>query len=302
MNFIKIKKSKWSIFLLFCIRILSPIFVELGLRKSKNFWGIIYDSRTKQPLDPVMVKLVSAGNKKEVQNCITDMSGRYGFLANPGKYKIIPKKSNYIFPSKIATAESDGIFENIYHGDFFEVLGESDCIAPNIPMDSVAKDWNQEAKLKYTHTYPNLQYFVRILLSSFFWISFILDAAFLALNFFKNFSVSFGWQFKLLVVYFFIFFLNWILPEIRLWGQVSLGKNREPLEGILLEVLILNFPDTVLTKTITNSEGKFFLRVNPGKYILRFSILEENGNLQELGQVNATAHFESVLNNSYYLD
>ncbi|MCX6797080.1 MAG: carboxypeptidase-like regulatory domain-containing protein [Candidatus Doudnabacteria bacterium] len=298
----RIKRSKWSDFYIFLTRRLGSVFVVLGLRKTRKFWGIIYDSKTRQPLDPVMVKLVSAGNNRESQNCITDMAGRYGFLVDPGKYKIIPKKSNYIFPSQIIPGSSDGVFTDLYHGEFFGISGESDVVAPNIPMDPAEADWNQNAKLKYVNTYPNIKYFFKLLIGTAFWLGFILDIIFLVKDFIKNSTISNYWLVVLMAGYLVLFFLNKAVPQMRLWGRVKINKSQEPLEGILLEVASFNWPDSVLAKTKTNSEGKFFLRVNPGKYLLRFKFLKDNGETEELGQITAIARKEAVINSTYYLD
>src|SRR3989338_2240299 len=99
--------------------ILNPFLVFFQLREKREFWGVVYDSVSKQPLDPVKVSLVYADTGKLEGACITDLEGRYGFLARPGKFKILVQRTNYAFPSKNASGDKDGIYTHLYHGEFF---------------------------------------------------------------------------------------------------------------------------------------------------------------------------------------
>ncbi len=127
-------------------RLWSLLMSALGLKKKIRKWGVIYDSVTKRPLDPVYVSLQTVEGK-EVASCITDIDGRYGFLVEPGKYRIIPKKTNYSFPSlKMVGKTRDEIYLDLYFGYVFEIASTGDVIAKNIPMDPLTFDWNEFAK------------------------------------------------------------------------------------------------------------------------------------------------------------
>ncbi len=65
------------------IRIWTIIPTLMGYKRRKRPWGTVYDSVTKQPLDPVYVTLFGA-DKKEVTTSITDIDGRYGFFVPAG--------------------------------------------------------------------------------------------------------------------------------------------------------------------------------------------------------------------------
>ena len=96
-----LKKKYFSAFWRNIFFALNRLLVALSLKNSRQYWGIVYDSVNKQPLDPAIVKLLYVDGR-EVETCVTDMAGRYGFLARPGKFKIFTKKSNYLFPSQFA--------------------------------------------------------------------------------------------------------------------------------------------------------------------------------------------------------
>ena len=135
----------FSEFFLTFFRLWSLFLSALGIRKRRQPWGTVYDSVTKQPLDPAYVVLYDKmGN--EVATSITDLDGRYGFLVPPGMYKMVAKKTNYIAPSlHLYGKERDELYDNLYFGEEIE-LGTNKAIARNIPMDPQGFDWNEFAK------------------------------------------------------------------------------------------------------------------------------------------------------------
>lgn len=134
-----------STIILYLSRLWSFFLVLLGFRRRTQPWGTVYDSVTKQPLDPAYVVLEDL-NGKEVATSITDLDGRFGFLVAPGVYRMIANKTNYIAPSqKLAGKEKDALYNNLYFGEVI-TLGKDETITKNIPMDAEAFDWNEFAK------------------------------------------------------------------------------------------------------------------------------------------------------------
>lgn len=291
MENLKIKKSYTHIFKQFILRWLNFLLTSLSLRKSRKFWGVVYDSASKQPLDPVIVKLLYAQSGEPVQTCVTDLAGRYGFLAQPGKFKIFAKKSNYLFPSKRVSGNNDGIFTDVYKGEFFELYNESEVIGPNIPMDAIKSDWNQQAKLKILNNYPFIKLFFRRFVSVIFWFGFILCLVFVFNDFFVsyNFKIS-GWSQYLLLLYLGLLVLNSVVPEIRLWGKVIDLSNKKLLSKVSFELSNPEIESVVLAKAVSQEDGRFLLRANPGKYILRVSYKNA------LAKIPVRVHSEGVVN------
>ena len=130
------------------VRLWGLLMTALGLRKRNKPWGTVYDSITKQPLDPAYVVLQDLqGN--EVATSITDLDGRYGFLLSPGTYKIIANKTNYIFPSvKLFGKTQDELYNDLYFGDVINISEEGGIIGKNIPLDPIKFDWNEFEKNK----------------------------------------------------------------------------------------------------------------------------------------------------------
>jgi hypothetical protein len=243
--------------------------VFIQLKKPKEFWGIVYDSISKQPLDPVKVILVYEDTGKVEGECITDLGGRYGFLARPGRFKLFPQKSNYSFPSKIVNRDHDLIYYNIYRGEFFEIKGESDVIAPNIPMDPLKEDWNQTAKQKILQKPYYKQWLLEIFISLVFW-SILLYLIYYTYQ--SNFSSLLSIPF--LILYLLIFIFASLIPETRLWGRVLQAKTALPISRVSLVLTRPTFKNIRFGMAVTHTDGKFFLRANPGKYNLEFYDLD----------------------------
>ncbi len=127
-------------------RLWSLILVAFGIKRKANPWGTVYDSVTKQPIDPAYVVLYGADGK-EIATSITDIEGRYGFAVPPGTYTIVANKTNYVFPSvKLAGKSEDELYNNLYFGGQIVVEKDGEIIGKNIPMDAIGFDWNEYAK------------------------------------------------------------------------------------------------------------------------------------------------------------
>ena len=247
-----------------------------SLRQGEKYWGVVYDSVSKQPLDPAIIKLLYVDGS-EVETRVTDMEGRYGFLAKPGKFKIFAKKTNYTFPSKYAAGESDGIYEDLYHGEFFELYGDYEVVAPNIPMDPQHIDWNQQAKTAIVNSRPYLKKFFKSLVAIIFWFGLIWAGFRLwqgrpGLDRVAAYSAA---------AYFAVFLFGFFAPNARLWGRLK-TKGQAEFSGILR--LELNHPklQTTFGRAVVADTGRFLLRANKGRYLLNLYQLSRDGSSKEL--------------------
>jgi hypothetical protein len=264
-----------------------------SLKQTTRYWGIVYDSQTKQPLDPVIVKLMYVDGR-EAETCVTDLAGRYGFLARPGKFKIYARKTNYAFPSIYASGDADGIYENLYHGEFFKLKDDYEVVGPNIPMDPVGSDWNQTAKLSVVNRYPYFKYLFKILAAIIFWFGFILDALFIYEAFPKIPLLPYG----VAGIYLLLLILSVFLPEARLWGRIKTKIILNPGESLFLELRDLRFPEIIFGKTAVKEDGKFLLRSNKGKYWLLVSRVGVNKQKEMLGKIKVRIGGLGVLNST----
>jgi hypothetical protein len=113
------------------------IFLEPGqlfFGRRRRAWGTVYNSLTKQPIDLAIVRLYSA-EYRLLATRITDRTGRYSFLVQPGSYRISVSKPNFIFPTVFfGGTKIDGDFKNLYHAQTFNVA-QPEVVTYDIPLD-----------------------------------------------------------------------------------------------------------------------------------------------------------------------
>ncbi len=281
----------FSIVWLKTLRLMNLVLNFFSLKQPTQFWGIVYDSVSKQPLDPVIVKLMYVDGR-EVETCVTDMAGRYGFLARPGKFKIYVRKTNYLFPSRLVAGDSDGIYVNLYHGEFFTCYQDYEVVAPNIPMDPAATDWNQTAKLAVINNSPYLKYLLKILVAIIFWFGFILEAIFI----FKTFPHIPIIFYIIAGVYLLLLGFSTVMPDARLWGKVKTNIVLAQGESLYLELRDRNLSGICFGKAKVKDDGKFLLRSNKGDYSLFVSKIIKGGTAQFLGSTKVRIGGEGVFN------
>lgn len=141
-----------------------------GFYKTKRYWGTVYDSQTKQPLDPAYVTLFDDAGQA-VDTSITDLDGRYNFIIGPGTYYLSAQKTDYLFPSKKLEGKSyDELYSHLYFGGPVEVKSQDHVLSLNIPMDPLKFNWNEFAKrkTKVTHFYRPWHRILAVISKTFF--------------------------------------------------------------------------------------------------------------------------------------
>ena len=234
----------------------------LGLRKRNRPWGTVYDSVTKQPIDPAYVTLTNLKTKEEITS-ITDLDGRYGFLVAPGKYTLAANKTNYTFPSKkLAGKTEDVLYSNLHLGGEIDVKITGAIISKNIPLDPIKFDWNEFVKgeKKMMKFYSKRGKIIRVITDWIFRIGFIISIVSL-------FLVSAPYNLV-------IFGLYIILAVLRKFGirQKTSGSLVEK-DGSPLSFAIIRVIDAELKVEITNKVadkiGRYYCLVNKGKYYVK---------------------------------
>jgi hypothetical protein len=242
----------------FLVGAVHNLFVWMRIRRKRRYWGTVYDSLTKQPIDPAVVKLINVLNGQVVEEAITDLYGRYGFLERVGKFKITSDKTNYSFPSTKVFSTTDGIYDNIYLGGNFEIVNASNIISPNIPMDPKAFDWNQVAKREFVKFHPVLDLIIMYSLQMLLIVTTIVSLLFLIYHPSVITTISF-------ILSIISFIIGLVLPPTRLWGRVvGLPKTVPAIVALYLK----NIPQLISCSHIS-SDGRYFLKTLPGEYILK---------------------------------
>lgn len=126
--------------------IIRPLLRNFGIISNTEPWSVVYDSRSKFPLDPVYISIRDMLGR-EVASAVTDLEGRFGIVLPRGTYTMTAQKTNYSFPSvTLKGKKSDGFRNQLYFGERITILDEERVLAFHIPLDPVGEDWNQKAK------------------------------------------------------------------------------------------------------------------------------------------------------------
>lgn len=244
-------------------RIFFPLIGLLGIDRKAKPWGLVYDAHTKQPIDPAVVTISTHENGvgEFTQTRITDIQGRFTFLIAPGHYILKAQKTNYIFPSSIVKGQTDGKFQNVYHGEIIEVINP-DIINLNIPMDPVSFDWNQSIKPKNKNLILNFakeKGRLILIIAGTFTSALSYTLSPLALN--------------LVPLLIYPLALTFVKTNIqrKMWGVVFNKKTKEPVPRV--EVKAINIAvNLTLAHTTTDHLGRYFLLLSQGTYTLKVEV------------------------------
>jgi len=243
----------------------------LGLKKRFVPWGIVYDSVTKRPLDPAYVILTNI-KTGVVSTSITDIDGRYGFLVEPGIYKIEAKKTNYSFPSqKISGKTEDELYSNLYFGDNIVITKLGEVIIKNIPLDPIKFDWNEFAKkdkslMKF---YSNWDTTLRKVYDAFFVVGFI--AASIAYVF-----APYPYNTITMALYLVLTLLRIFGLKPKSYGYITDKATGNPLSFAIVRVFLPDSNKEIFSKS-ADKYGKYYCLVSPGKYYVKIEKKNNDG-------------------------
>lgn len=246
------------------IKLWSLLMGALGLSKRKKPWGTVYDSVTKQPLDPAYVVLKSMEGE-DVATAITDLDGRYGFVVpKPGNYSLFVHKTNYMFPSqKLVGQDHDELYRDLYFGEHFAVAGEGDFVAKNIPMDPEKFDWNEFAK-KSQHLMKfysvREKWFSRV--SGFFFV-----AGFTVSTLALIFSVT-KTNIVIFALYIVLFFIRTFGLRSRPFGTVVSKETGKPISFAIIRVSQTSTGVEIMHR-VTDAIGRYYCLLPNGNYTIR---------------------------------
>ena len=242
------------------IRIWNVISILLGLRRKSEPWGVVYDSISKQPLDPAYVTLLGKDGK-EIATSITDINGRYGFLVSPGIYVVNVGKTHYHFPStRMQGRTSDALYQDLYFGEDVGV-GENQVITKNIPMDPDVIDWNQEEKKRMGVGYiSGVSVTVAIISDILLYVGFIVTAIFLL-------AKPTTWGFIFLGIYAIVFFFRALGIKPRAYGRIHQDSNNSSLAYAIIRVFSTQLRREV-AHAVLDIRGRYFCLVPKGEYYL----------------------------------
>ncbi|MEZ4103491.1 MAG: hypothetical protein R3B55_03000 [Candidatus Paceibacterota bacterium] len=266
----------WLGFISVITRLWTIIPALMGYQRKKRPWGTVYDSITKQPLDPAYVILSSSAGQ-EIATSITDLDGRYGFLVEGGNYQIKANKANYEFPSKkLSGKTSDDLYENLYFGEQIELNEKEAVIYKNIPMDAVNFNWNEFEK---SQNKKLMKFYSRrdIFLAHISQIAFVAGFISSVILFFISFSVL---NIIILSLYALVLILRIFGIKPKQSSYVFDSKGY-PLSFGLIKLFSSTMQKEV-AHTVIGKTGKYYLLVPNGNYQMKISKKTGEDSYQEV--------------------
>ena len=259
--------------LIILFRIFSYFF---GRRKNENPWGTVYDSVTKQPLDPVYLTVDQNG--KEMSTAITDIDGRFSFFLPAGAYTIKANKTHYRFPSeRLAGKTNDELYDHLYFGGKFSTNGEA-IINLNLPLDPLDFDWNEFAKTKtnffafYTRRHLWFNRLYKLVFTAGFFLSIY---AFLL-------SPSW-WNVAILALYLGLLALNRFWRNRQKPLSIINSSTGEPLSFAIIRVFLPDLNQQI-KYVVADKLGRFYLLVRPGVYYYTVEEKQPDGSYRKIFQ------------------
>ena len=256
-------------------RLWSLLLAALGLRKRHQPWGTVYDSITKQPLDPAYVTLRTIEGEDVVSN-LTDLDGRFGFVVpKPGVYSVFAQKTNYLFPSQqLVGRDHDELYRDLYFGEHFTVENAGDVVIKNIPMDPMHFDWNEFAKNQQNlmKFYSKRDKILRRVSDVLFGVGFAI--AILATVFAPK-----PYNIIVLVLYVGLFFLRQYGKHSRPYGDITDAKTGLPLSFALIRIASISTGVEVMHR-IADAQGRYYALLPNADYKIRIDRKMPDGTYQ----------------------
>jgi len=234
----------------------------LGLKKRAKPWGTVYDSITKQPLDPAYV-IAKDKDGKIIADSITDLDGRYGFLLQPGTYTLEANKTNYSFPSKKLSGRFfDELYDDLYFGVPFTTSSTGEVVVKNIPLDPVKFDWNEFAKRekKLMRFYSAKEVRKQKIFLFLFSMGFIFSTIAL-------FAAPEPYNVIFFSTYVLMLLLRQFVVKRKRSGEVVEQKTGDPLSFGIIRVHSDTFDREVMHRPLDRF-GRYYMLVPPGDYIV----------------------------------
>ncbi len=275
-------------------RLFGLLMQALGLRKKQRPWGTVYDSITKRPLDPAYVTLIDEATGKEVASAITDLDGRYGFLVQPGKYKIVAQKTNYDYPSFRMEGKSfDEVYGDIYFGTDLTITHEGETITKNIPMDPQKFDWNEFTKNK-----GNMNTFIKgtsVVWAKISKIMFIIGAI---ISLVSLIFAPAPYNIIIFGLYVVAYVLNFIVFETKKAGTLMDKATGLPLSFAVVKIF-REGDESPITKKIADKYGRYYSLVPKGRYSLKIDKKNDDESYTEVLKTDVFEAKKGMINGDY---
>ncbi len=229
----------------------------IGLVKSKEKTGLVYDSVSRKPLGRVIVRLYNADTHRLVETDVTSASGSFSFLPPEGFYYLRAMKPGYLFPSRLIESKRDGQYGSIYLGTEIQVSAGKPLVQVAIPLDPeefIETRWMKVARFTKKWFEPANQW---LLLVGFF-LSLLAYTRqpnrtnMLVLGFYLGGSIYFWSQGQ----------------KFRREYGVVVNSHGKPMSGVELNLIDVEY-NRLVSRRVTDVRGRYQFMAPPGKYQIK---------------------------------
>ena len=225
----------------------------------KDFWGLVYNSKNSSPIAFAVIRVVSLIDNKIIKTTVSDLDGRYGFILDPGKYKLQVEHQDFHFPVTDSTAFVLQNDNQIYRGSEIEIKGVTN-VNFNIPME--AKEYKRGFSLKKLRKMWLNSGIVKLTQNMYFIYTLFVINVLMVLD-------QFYWLFLASSIYYGIFVIihlvNYFRKPSRTWGVVIDSKTNKPVPFAFVKVFNKK-DDSLVDSKITDINGRFQFYPADGDY------------------------------------
>jgi len=239
-------------------------------RRKRKGYGVVYNAMSKTPVDLAMVRLFLIEDEANptrgrlIQSRVTDRAGRFFFLIQPGKYRLVAQRAGFQFPTEyLSTQKDDGTYFDVYHGEIITVTEKDAVITPNIPLDPVQMDASQKsARVVWQGRLRVIQQIVALSGVILSLIVLIIRPNVLAV--------------VMVIVQIAIYCFARRLAKPRKpksWGIVYDKHTGRPLSNVIARIFEPRY-NKLLDSQITDARGRYAFLLGPSEY---FAVFEKEG-------------------------
>jgi hypothetical protein len=220
-------------------------------KKKQRPWGIVYDENKKNPIAFAVVRLFDQGGNM-LKQVVTDLQGRFSFLADPGNYQISVEHSEY-----------NKVFKNI------SILKDDSKIAENIGLVALEENKPLLATLR-----SNMgKFFMKT-----YWILGFIGMIFSFVAMVSNFEIL---NLIIFLVYVVQMAMMIMLRPKRDFGFVYNTITGERIKGAFIQVQDVAQGRQVDVQ-MSDERGRFGFNLDEGEYLLIVKVGEKSPKTSDL--------------------
>ncbi len=228
----------------------------LGRTKKRKYWGVVFDSETRRPVEAVAVSIVNRRGKI-AKTVYTNSAGRYGFLPEEGEYTFQAARKGY----QLRTGDNNDIlYGSLYSGQAFEAGGDK-VIKLNIALKPVGIDWQKFAQRKI-NAYASLFSVVKRDAFVILYYTGLVVTALLTYFFPSRLNVVLLLAYIALLAYR-IFFKR------KSFGTIASSQTGKPIPFAVISIYDENNPQQRIAFTVSDVIGRYYLLIKNGSYLMK---------------------------------